>query len=543
MIPRILNGKYVSTNSPDQTTCRNLAFPAGIFDAVAVSIWEEDISELLRFFDALRQHGVLDLRDYVGRHPEFVVQASKMVRIVNVNEATLELYEARSKEEFLGSLDKVFTPESYRAFGEVLSALFDGNKSVILEATNRTLSGKTIDVIINFSIPTGETSFGNMLVSIIDNTERKRVEKELQSREELYRTISSVTSDYVFKCSRKDGEPLRIQWLAGAVEAITGYSESEVLAMGSLLSIVHPGDAKSVGARLSATKLGDRSTAKYRIISKSGSIKWINEYYHCAEGRMAGELVFYGAAQDITLQEELHAQFLRKQRLDSLGVLAGGIAHDFNNILTGVMGNISLAQVYTRDLHKRKRALQNAENATELAAGLARQLLTFARGGQPLRGNVPVHKLVNEVLSFSLMGSAVKGSIRIKDTVRSIEGDEGQLNQALTNLIINAAQAMSAGGSICIQADTVTVEAVNRYALKPGQYVKIAVTDCGCGIPAHNLDRIFDPFFSTKAGGTGLGLTTVHSIVSRHGGSVEVNSTVGEGTTFTLYLPASECIL
>ncbi|WP_224982966.1 ABC transporter substrate-binding protein [Geomonas agri] len=249
--------------------------------------------------------------------------------------------------------------------------------------------------------------------------------------------------------------------------------------------------------------------------------------------------------QDITEEKRLdrenkriEAQMLNMQKLESLGVLAGGIAHDFNNILTGIVGNISFAQMVLEKEHKAKGPLGKAEKACQRAAELAGQLLTFARGGQPIKKVFSVKQLAGESLSLVLRGTNVKGKIEIPDTLDIVEADEGQMNQAFNNIIINAVHAMPGGGTLTINGRNELMEPGNRLGLAPGHYVRLDFKDEGCGISENDLKKIFDPYFTTKASGTGLGLASTHSIVTRHGGVILADSTPGRGTTFTIYLPS-----
>ena len=241
---------------------------------------------------------------------------------------------------------------------------------------------------------------------------------------------------------------------------------------------------------------------------------------------------------DITKWEFQQSEVLKTQKLESLGVLAGGIAHDFNNILTGILGNISFAGMLTDEAHPARKPLEHAEKASLRAAELAHQLLTFAKGGVPVKKSVSVGTLVQESLSLALHGSKVQSVVDIPPSLHAIEADEGQMNQAFNNVIINALQSMPGGGTLSVKAANVSLGAKNGKRLPAGNYVKVVFTDQGGGISYDNQKRIFDPYFTTKAGGTGLGLASVHSIVNKHSGRIEVSSTLGTGTSFTFYLPS-----
>lgn len=241
---------------------------------------------------------------------------------------------------------------------------------------------------------------------------------------------------------------------------------------------------------------------------------------------------------DITERELLQDQLIKTQKLESLGVLAGGIAHNFNNILTGIMGYISYARLFIDGNHKASMALEKAEKASRRASGMANQLLTFARGGMPVKKPISVKKLVEECVSLALVGTNVQGKVEIAAQVHSIKADEGQLSQAFNNILINAVQSMSAGGKLVVSGENITLGEGNRIGLHPGEYVRVSFADQGCGIPEEDLKKIFDPYFTTKPHGTGLGLCSVHSIINKHGGHIGVKSLVNQGTTFIIHLPS-----
>ena len=245
-----------------------------------------------------------------------------------------------------------------------------------------------------------------------------------------------------------------------------------------------------------------------------------------------------GIALDISDLKEHEKEELKVQKLESLGVLAGGIAHDFNNILTGIMGNISLAKMFIDDTHKSYNALVGAEKASMRATELARQLLTFARGGEPVKKVVSLRHLVNETVSLVLHGSNVRGIVDIPDSIHAIEADEGQISQAFHNIIINATQAMPGGGVLTVSARNETLVGKNSTALPPGTYACLTFTDEGCGISDADLKKIFDPYFTTKVNGNGLGLASTHSIIIKHGGHIDVSSVADKGSTFTIHLPS-----
>ncbi|HTZ19071.1 MAG TPA: ATP-binding protein, partial [Dissulfurispiraceae bacterium] len=233
-------------------------------------------------------------------------------------------------------------------------------------------------------------------------------------------------------------------------------------------------------------------------------------------------------------------ELLKARRLESIGLLAGGIAHDFNNLLTAILGNISLAKMHVPREGRAFERLLEAEKASMRASDLTNQLLTFSKGGAPVKKTASVVELLIDSASFALSGSNVKCEFDLAEDIWPADIDEGQISQVINNVIINADHAMTEGGLIMVQARNVVISEADRLPLKEGRYIKISIRDQGTGIPSDMLPKIFDPYFTTKPKGTGLGLTTCYSIVKRHDGLITAESVMGSGSTFFIYLPASE---
>jgi signal transduction histidine kinase/ActR/RegA family two-component response regulator len=250
-------------------------------------------------------------------------------------------------------------------------------------------------------------------------------------------------------------------------------------------------------------------------------------------------LGFWWLKRDISEKRKSEEELLRSQNLESLGLLAGGIAHDFNNLLTGVMGNISLAVGYLDPGHRACSRLEAAMVASSRARELTRQLLTFSQGGTPVKKTSSIRELLTDSVMFALRGSKALCRFSIPEDLWHTDVDAGQIHQVINNLVINAVQAMPDGGTLQVEVANVTVREMDGFSLENGRYVRIAVRDTGIGIPQEYLQKIFDPYFTTKETGTGIGLATSYSIVRKHGGAMTVESDVGVGSTFRFYLPAS----
>jgi signal transduction histidine kinase len=245
--------------------------------------------------------------------------------------------------------------------------------------------------------------------------------------------------------------------------------------------------------------------------------------------------------QQLEREARMQTELERTSRLESLGVLAGGIAHDFNNLLTAIMGNLSLAAMDARVMALAGDCIGEANRATRRARDITQQLLTFAKGGDPVRTAVALPEIVRETANFALHGSNVRLDLVCPEDLPPGNVDGGQISRVIHNLVVNSVQAMLAGGTVTIDLQEVQVAAGEILALQPGRYIRISVADTGPGIPPEILPRIFDPYFSTKASNqnSGLGLASVRSVVLKHNGHVDVESKLGTGTVFRIWLPVA----
>jgi len=234
------------------------------------------------------------------------------------------------------------------------------------------------------------------------------------------------------------------------------------------------------------------------------------------------------------MQEEL----LKTKKLESVSVLAGGLAHDFNNILAAIMGNISLALLYTDQDDKRHKLLAEAEKASLRAKDLTQQLLTFSKGGEPVKTLASIEEVIRDSANFVLRGSNVQCKYHFTKDLWPVEVDSGQISQVIQNIVINARHAMPDGGIIDVTCENYDKTQKDQLLTQGDSYLKITIQDSGVGIPPKLLDKIFDPYFSTKRDGSGLGLAICHSIISKHNGYIKVESVQGEGASFIFYLPA-----
>ncbi|MBW4056864.1 MAG: PAS domain S-box protein, partial [Proteobacteria bacterium] len=370
--------------------------------------------------------------------------------------------------------------------------------------------------------------------------EHRHAEEALRESEVHYRLLAEEASDVIWQLD----SDYRFTYISPADERLRGFKADEVIGRHVFEFLNEEGITelqKMARIRLEAEHRGIKvgtQTFEAQHQCKDGRWIWVEISYTSKRDAYGAVTGFHGISREITERKERDKELLKIEKLESLGALAGGIAHDFNNILTGIMGNISFAQLFLDPTHKSHKPLVDAEKASVRAGELTHQLLTFARGGEPVKKVFSLQYLINESISLFLRGSNVKGIIEIPDSIHAVEADEGQMNEAFHNIIINAAQSMPEGGTLTVTAQNEMLYNANTMNLPGGSYVRLSFADQGSGISDAHLKKIFDPYFTTKTDGNGLGLASVHSIVSRHGGHIGVNSVTGKGTTFTIHLPS-----
>ncbi|MHB1419052.1 MAG: hybrid sensor histidine kinase/response regulator [Bacillota bacterium] len=371
-----------------------------------------------------------------------------------------------------------------------------------------------------------------------DITRQKIAEKALQDSEERYRQMVELFPDAILMHS--DG---LIIFANSALAKLLCLEKPEEL-IGTPVSdfiqrFVHPTCQIEVKKRVNSLINYENSTPliEEKYIRCDGEVVYVEvaASSYVFREKFAVQVVI----RDITDRKKFENELLKADKLEAMGILAGGIAHDFNNILTVILGNASLTNLYIRagENDKIPEKMNEINEATKQAKKLTQQLLTFAKGGLPVKKIVNARDLIKETSLFSLSGTNVLCRFSIEDNIWPVEVDEGQISQVIHNLIINAVQAMPEGGTIQIKAENTMIDE-DLPGPKFGPYVMITIEDKGIGISEKHLQKIFDPYFTTKQAGSGLGLATSYAIVIKHDGYISVKSQVGIGTTFYIYLPA-----
>ena len=428
-------------------------------------------------------------------------------------------------------------PTSRRNAAETLLDDVRRTGSAFFSGPVRRMDGSLCPVDVQASrVPWGHREA--VIASLRDVTERHRAEQRLNDeKEQLAVTLRSM-GDGVINTDALE----RVVLLNGEAERLTGWTQAE--ARGRRFDEILPltcGDAEEACDSFlpRVLRTGEPLTMSRQVRTRSRQGRPYSLAIKAAPiatqgGGYSGVVAVF---RDTTVERKMEEELQKASKLESVALLAGGVAHDFNNILTAILGHVSLAQ--TTDTPA-PQVLATIEKACLYATDLTRQLLTFAKGSTPDRKLTNLAELLEESVRFAVHGSSIRCCFDLAAGLHYAELDRGQINQVLNNLVINAIQASPEGGILHVEARNATVEPGESLATLPaGPYVKITVRDSGIGIPPENLARIFDPYFTTKKTGSGLGLATSYSIIKNHGGLIRVESERGIGTAFMIFLPAS----
>lgn len=457
------------------------------------------------------------------------------------NKEMVRLFGYESVEDFIDLPAKrcYASEEEYRRVGDLLYEALKKKEIAETEALFKRKDGSHFWGLLRMIVFDPEHPKKKVVGTVVDITEKKRLIEELFEEKELLRTSLMAIGDGVI-CTDTEG---KIIIMNKAAEELTGWKREEAIGkpISEVFYIVNEFTrqrcddlVKKVLETGRVIGLANHTVlitkdGKERILADSGApIK-------DKEGNIIGVVLVF---RDITKQRLLEKEMQRIERLEAIGILAGGIAHDFNNLLMGILGNISLVKASIEPENGAYKYIEDLEKVIIQAKSLTQQLLTFSRGGNPVKKPTNLKELIQKTTRFALSGSDIKTEFYISDDLLPANVDEGQISQVISNLVINARQAMPTGGRLIIKAENVEILEQKIPSLKPGHYVKLTIQDTGIGIPKEHLYKIFDPYFTTKQKGSGLGLTVVYSIIKSHEGYIKVDSELGKGTTFEIYLPA-----
>ncbi len=455
------------------------------------------------------------------------------------NPAGARLFGVGHRDELVGKTPLDFAP-TYQPSGVASVEMVQDNfvqaralGTHAFEWLTAKADGTPIVIEVRFTMLPGTDEL--YLCAATDISERKQAEQALRESEERFRTLFESSGEGILIA---DAASRRFRFANPAMCELLGYEREELERLA--VTDIHPPDALAE-VEAAFERYVHRSEPKLfetSCVRKDGSEIPVS----VRSGRLvvAGEQLAAGFFTDESSRRQLEEERLKAQKLEAVGRLAGGIAHDFNNMLQGVFGFISLARIAQGDRERGLAMLDLAEKALRQAVHLTNQLLAFSKGGQPSKTTLELGPLIASAVTFALSGSRADSHVLVEADLRPVDADAGQLTQVIQNIVLNAAQAMPLGGTVHVSARNLAASVDELPAQLPaGRFVAIAVRDTGVGIPAQYLPKIFDPYFTTKDKGSGLGLATSYAIVRNHRGLIDVASSVGEGSTFTIYLPAA----
>lgn len=447
-----------------------------------------------------------------------------------------------SHEEVVGKNSRILKSgkQPYEFYVKLWSTIRDGYEWKG-RLCNKTKSGKLFWEYESINaVKDNKGNIKNFVAVKIDETERVRAEKELLKSQK-----SLVEAQRVAHLGNWEWDIInnKLHWSEEIYNIFGVHRHNFQPTYESFLEAVHPEDRDLVKMSFNDTLFGNVPyNVDYRIVVSDGAERFIHEQAEVTFDKDRKPIQIIGVVHDITERKRLEEEILKAKKLESLGILAGGIAHDFNNLLAIVLGNANLVGMFLKsgNYDKINETNNNIEKAAIRAKDLTVQLLTFAKGGAPVKKLSTIADIIKDLAEFFIKGSNVKCEFLIPDNLWSVEIDIGQISQVIDNMVVNADQAMPDGGIITIKAANITRnKSIKIASLKPGNYVKLSIKDEGVGMSEKTMQRIFDPYFTTKQLGSGLGLAASYAIINKHGGFIEVESEIDIGSTFSIYLQAS----
>jgi PAS domain S-box-containing protein len=508
-----------------------------LFEAAPIAIAEVDLGGVGRWFDELRARGVTDLRPWLAVNQNALAEAAGKVIARDVNETAVRLWEAPSKQELRADFPRLLARSCGTVFAEGLISLWAGQTQFAGVLHGVSCKGNHVSLLMTWSGLERESQLdlARIMVGFVDigDVERTRAELEAE-REQLAVTLESIKEAVI---TVDDGG--RVAAMNLMATQLTGVDPFE--ALGRAFADVLPLQIEPAGTDPVRVVLAGGPAVELisgcRLARADGRDRELEVVVAPMAGRDGKRVGAVVVARDVTERRKMERETINASKLESIALLAGGMAHDFNNVLTAMMNGLYVLKLGNLPAASAE-AAGEMEGAVLKAREIARQLLVFARGGTPRKENTDLGPLLRDAGRFALVGSNVDADYDLQSGLWTVEADPAQIAQVVQNIVLNARQAMPSGGRVRVSARNDPGGPVGR--LPGGSHVRVAIKDTGPGISASAMKRVFEPFFSTKPGSTGVGLTAAKSIVERHGGTIEVDSEPGGGTEIVFWLPASE---
>ncbi len=500
-----------------------------------------DISEQITTREALAA-SEQQYREIFENAPLGIFRSTEAGRFDDLNPALARMMGFQSPRQAIEAIhniaEQVFVDSDLRK--EIIAVCAAGDGYHVSDVLYRRASGEKWLGKLHMREIKGRPAGQRLFEGFVEDITEKHIAETalLDEKERLNVTLRSI-GDAVITADRQG----RVTLMNPVAEKLTGWREKEALGkpLERVFQVVNEHsrepckspfeaviDSGEVAVPAKDTLLISRSGDEHMIADSGAPILDANR-------QIIGVVLVF---RDISATQRMEAEMLKAEKLQSLGVLAGGIAHDFNNFLAGIVGNVSLAKLDVPQSDPLFPLLQEMEKAAMRAKNLTQQLLTFSKGGEPVKTVVDLGQIARETAAFAMRGSKALCQFDFADDLWMSKVDGGQMAQAIHNLVINADQAMPEGGTVTIRGRNMSLGPDNPLALAPGNYVCLGVEDEGTGIPTAFLKKVFDPYFTTKQKGSGLGLAVAYSVIEKHGGKLTVSSDLSMGTIFEMYLPA-----
>jgi len=536
-----------------------------LFEDSPISLWTGEIDKMRSYLEELHKSGVKFETHFDDLHE--ISKLMSKVKIDSVNRATLDLFKAKDEKELIYNFRKLFPKESLTNIKNGVMAFTKGELSHETVLLAETMNQEMLILDVKWTIVIEKNRPTRIFISMRDITKQKNYEKVLQTQRDFGIALSNIHEiDSLIKICVDTA--ITVSGMEfGAMFMYDPNSErlnlKYQISMGDQVSELITKFPQNP-EYLAQIKAGNNIYFNYEQIQQlqvcenscktfiALPVKYLDHIEGCfifssmkkeeipkATRNILQSLI--SQIGSVLSRIRIEADLIERQRRDSLITLAKGIAHDFNNILTAAVGSISLAELSIDDPHELQSQLNEAKRAMIRSRGLTKKLLMYGNPRQPsteiVQQLTDFKILIKDTTEFVLRGSSVTSDFFISDDLWTLVGDQVQIEQVLNNLLINAVQSMPSGGKIEISAENIELEKP-RSPLKPGKFIKMTVKDEGIGIPDKYLSKIFDPYFTTKKEGSGMGLAISNEIVRQHGGYIDIESEVGEGSTFYIYLPA-----
>jgi len=505
-----------------------------LFDNASISIWNEDLSEIYAALEQLQQDGISDLDNYLKNNPEFIWKLVSKVKVTDVNAATLKLFGVDSKDSFLTNIGGVFGEDAILVFIEELKAIWDKKPYFISKANYLTTDNEQIKALISFAVPQKKADFANVVVTIQDITELDYQQDRLDALVDALPDITFILDE--------DGKYLEI--LTSRYELL--YDEMMKLKGNSIHNVLPNDKAKFfINTIRQAITSGEKQVVQYELDVPVGRV-WFEGRVSPMHTTFKNKKAVVWVAVDITEHKKMELQLRQSQKMEAIGILTGGIAHEFNNLLTPILGYAELFLGETDKQNENYVGFEQIFKGSVRAKDLVQQLLAYSRQSMSMIETMHLSDLVRDTVELikNTIPANIKISTDIETDLPAISGMPNEIHQVILNLCINASHALIDGGELLIALDKHTPEKINKdnAHVNQNEYIRLTVKDTGIGMDLSTQECIFDPFFTTKdiGKGTGLGLSVVQGIVEQHKGFIEVDSNVGKGSSFYVYLPITQ---